>query len=180
MNRKVLMSSVLLIVLVLGVLGQAVAAKVITPSPYEPAPARSFADKPFPGVKGGVPNVCSYSGFIAKYYTFKCATEIEYSPSGLHATGIRSFTLNIRESLDYTELREYIDEFAKNYSYYRAVLDKFLKDWNRTSVTWDELNNYSKYRSQMGFDAALIVQEVGFLQSDLDAINHFIEAWILP
>lgn len=179
MKQKMFMATIMIIVLALGLLGQAASAKAITTSPYEPAPAGRVIVHPFPGVTGGVPNLCSYSSIIANYYTFKCATDVDYSPSGFHATGSRTFYLNLYEDIDLTDLRSYIDNFAKTYSYYRAALDKFLKDWNMSSVTWDDLNNYANTRSKIGSDASQVLTEWKFVESDLEDINHFIDAWIL-
>ena len=177
MRRKKFMATVLSIVLAWGLLGQAASAKVIAPSPFEPAPDSLLTFHPVPvGDKGGVPNLCSYSSIISIYYTFRCATDIEYSPSGFKVTESRSFNLNLYKN-DIYKLRSYIDEFAKNFSYYRAELDQFLKDWNMTSVTWDELNNYAMTRSKIGSDASKVLTEWRFLEADLEEINFYIDAW---
>lgn len=179
MKRKMFMAAVMSIVLALGMLGQAVAAKVITPSPYEPAPASSLVLPPFPVHKGGVPNLCSYSSFIPNYYTIRCATDIEFSSSGFYVTGSRILNLNLYDKIDTDDLVVLIDYFAKTYSYYRDELDKFLRNWNLTDVTWDELNNYALTRTQIGSDAGKVITEWEFVKSDLGDVNFFIDAWIL-
>lgn len=181
MKRKMFMSIVMSIVLALGVLGQAVAAKVITPSPYEPAPVSGLTAQ-LPGVKGGVPYMCNYSSPDRANFTITCAQDINYSPNGFYAIGRRSVDLNVFEVDKYvlSELLLDIDELALDYKDYLRELDELLKYLNRTTLTWDELNNYCKERNSIGFHAQYIRMKWEFLEDDIKYINKDINFLVAP
>lgn len=180
MKRKMFMSIVMSIVLALGVLGQAVAANGMVSSQNRIATG-GIVGQPLPGVKGGVPYMCTYSSPDRANFTFTCAQDINYSPYGFYAIDKRTFDLNIFEDkLTLRYLRTDIDNLVIYYQNYLRELGLLLEELNRTSLTWNELQFYAKNANIIGSYAQHALIQWEYVEEQIEYINIEINFWVAP
>ncbi|WP_027085716.1 hypothetical protein [Cohnella panacarvi] len=180
MRRNMFISIVMSIVLALGVLGQAVAANGIVYSRNKIA-SGGIIGQPLPGVKGGVPYMCSYSSPNQTFFTITCAQDINYSPYGFYAIDKRTFDLNIFEDkLTLRYLREDIDNLVSMYQNYLRELSLLLEELNRASLTWNELKYYARNADIVGSYAKLALINWQYLEGQIEYINNEIDFWVAP
>ncbi|WP_027086863.1 hypothetical protein [Cohnella panacarvi] len=178
MKRKMFMSFVMIIIMALGLLGQAVAAKDFAFSQIGNGANTSILQPPS-GVLGGAPGMCSYSSSNYKDVTFRCALDVQYYPYGFFAIGSRSFDLKILDE-NCIELRREVDRHTRLYKVYRSGLDGFLDEINRTYVTWDELIEYGKQNGRIGLYSRTVISDWKLVQYSLQYINTLIDPMINP
>lgn len=174
MKRKMFMSIVMSIVLVLGLLGQAVAADGI-PSK---GPKDSIID---PTVSGGVQGMCTYSSaFALLKFTFTCAADINYDQNGFTATGSRSIIrYAIHDKSTIESLRNSIDWLELEYYEYRQSLSYLWYSTNNWSLSWDDIKNYAKRTDGIGIAAVQVISNWGEVDDIFKIINLQIDLEIL-
>ncbi|WP_027086202.1 hypothetical protein [Cohnella panacarvi] len=172
MKRKMFMSFVMIIIMALGLLGQAVAAKDFAFSRIGPDANASIYQPPS-GISGGVPGMCYYYNSNYTDVIFHCAQTIQYHPNGFIAIGSRTFELKVFDK-NCIDLRDKIDRLATIYKIYRSDLARSLNEMNKTYLTWDELINYGKQRDLIGLHASAVITEWTYAQKGHQYINSLI------
>jgi hypothetical protein len=145
MKRKMITSTVIIIALVLGSLGQTVAAY----GPFGPI-------KPLVTIKGGVPGVCSYTQ-INYYFFIECFQSTYYDPKGFigGSSVVTKFSLNVLSD------RQLINKYRGQIDHLEVLNDRFRVDFvwlkyylNKTSISYEEIVHLKDDPDNIGFMAS--------------------------
>lgn len=180
MKRKMFLATVMSIVLALGMLGQAVAAKGST---YTLGGLSNggivMQPVPVPGDEGGVTGLCTYSSIVSSFYTITCANGIKYKEYGDGYTALDSRSVilnNVQEKRKVSLLKDYIDHLEYDMKVYTDGLNRLKIEVNKTYITWGNIVDYSKREDSVGEDARYLMDWWEHMEKGtLETINEILD-----